>query len=227
MVAPVSDGAVVGTVGGLAPLVTVVTGTVVVGAVVVATGVVVVEFPGGGGGGGNVGVVLVDSGVVVVEAIVVVVVGAVVVEAMVVVVVGAVVVEAMVVVVVGAVVVVGHVVVVVGLQHLTVVVVFHVVEVTGLVVVVPHQFQFHVVVVSPPWWRECSTTLDFTDFVVEQVPKPTLLLLWLVDALDVRAGSAIRLSATTAIAANADRELLSNRVVVARHIPTNCRKVNA
>lgn len=45
-------------------------------------------------------------------------------------------------------------------------------------------------------------------------------------AFDVRAGSAMRLSVTTATTANADRELLSNRVVVARHIPTNCRKVN-
>jgi hypothetical protein len=35
----------------------------------------------------------------------------------------------------------------------------------------------------------------------------------------------MRLSVTTATTANADRELLSNRVVVARHIPTNCRKV--
>jgi hypothetical protein len=68
--------------------------------------------------------------------------------------------------------------------------------------------------------------LAFTVFVCVQTPKPTLFP-WPVEALDVRAGSAMRLRVTTARAASADRELLSNRVVVARHIPTNCRKVNA
>ncbi len=60
--------------------------------------------------------------------------------------------------------------------------------------------------------------------IFEQLTE--LLLLRFVEAFDVRAGSAMRLSVTTATTANADRKLLSNRVVVARHIPTNCRKVN-
>jgi len=63
--------------------------------------------------------------------------------------------------------------------------------------------------------------------VVEQLPEPKLLPLWFVVAFDARAGSAMRLRVTTATTANADRELLSNRIEVARHILTTCRKVNA
>jgi hypothetical protein len=62
--------------------------------------------------------------------------------------------------------------------------------------------------------------------VVTQLLEPKLEPSWLVEAFDVRAGSATRLKVTTATTASADRELLSIRVVVARHIPTNCRKVN-
>ena len=116
MVAPVSEGEVVGTVGGLAPIVTVVTGTVVDGEVVVLVDDVVDGLVGGGGGNVDDVVDGADSGTVVagIDDVV-------------------------------------DVVDVVGLQHFTVVEVFHVVDVTGLDVVVHHQFQSHVVVVSPSW----------------------------------------------------------------------------
>jgi hypothetical protein len=229
MVADESVGVVLGTVGGLTPtVVTVVTGTVVDGTVVEGTVVVDVgvDVNGVGGGGGSV------TGTVVTGTVVDGMVDGTVVDGTVVegTVVDGIVVDGIVggqgIVVVDGIVdgtVVGG--VVVGVQHLTVVVVFHVLVVTGRVVVVHHQFQFHVLVVTPPWrgWR---TTCLVTVFVVAQLVEPELLPLWLVEAFDVRAGSAMRLSVTTATTANANRALLSNRIVVARHIPTSCRKVN-
>jgi len=132
MVAPVSEGEVVGTVGGLAPIVTVVTGTVVDGEVVVLVDDVVDGLVGGGGGNVDDVVDGADSGTVV-DGIDDVVDGA---DS------GT---------VVDGIDDVVDVVDVVGLQHFTVVEVFHVVDVTGLDVVVHHQFQSHVVVVSPSW----------------------------------------------------------------------------
>jgi hypothetical protein len=148
MVAPVSEGEVVGTVGGLAPIVTVVTGTVVDGEVVVLVDDVVDGLVGGGGGNVDDVVDGADSGTVV-DGIDDVVDGAD----------SGTVVDGIDDVVDGAdsgTVVAGiddvvDVVDVVGLQHFTVVEVFHVVDVTGLDVVVHHQFQSHVVVVSPSW----------------------------------------------------------------------------
>jgi hypothetical protein len=148
MVAPVSEGEVVGTVGGLAPIVTVVTGTVVDGEVVVLVDDVVDGLVGGGGGNVDDVVDGADSGTVV-DGIDDVVDGAD----------SGTVVAGIDDVVDGAdsgTVVAGiddvvDVVDVVGLQHFTVVEVFHVVDVTGLDVVVHHQFQSHVVVVSPSW----------------------------------------------------------------------------
>jgi len=164
MVAPVSEGEVVGTVGGLAPIVTVVTGTVVDGEVVVLVDDVVDGLVGGGGGNVDDVVDGADSGTVV-DGIDDVVDGAdsgTVVDGIDDVVDGAdsgTVVAGIDDVVDGAdsgTVVAGiddvvDVVDVVGLQHFTVVEVFHVVDVTGLDVVVHHQFQSHVVAVSPSW----------------------------------------------------------------------------
>jgi hypothetical protein len=225
-----ASGAVVGTVGALAFWVVTVNGgtddVVVDGTLVVVDVVdVVVEVGVWGGGGGTVTgtvdvvVVLVVDVSGTVDVVVVDVSGTVDVVVVVEVVVVAsvhgtveVVVDVLVVEVAGTV----EVVVVVGVQHFTVVVVSQV----GCVVVV---HQPHVVVGDPPLWWAVKTAY-LTVVVVVQFTEP--LLLWLVVAFEARAGSATRLSVTTATTASADRELLSIRVVVARHIPTNCRKVN-
>lgn len=63
--------------------------------------------------------------------------------------------------------------------------------------------------------------------VVWQCAETELLPSWFVEALDVNAGSATRLSVTTATTATADRNPLNSGVILVRHVPTNSRKVTA